>query len=229
MLELVKDGAALIVGHADADGHLAAEQSRRNAERGGARSCRVYVDAKHTAGYRMWRDHLDEIPIEGSDVVIFVDLMFRPDDVSGSVGALVNLAQRNAEKTFVVIDHHPMPGLPALPTNLIILFTPAVYTCCFGPPSKLMVVASICDDDEEPVSELIDKTARRRALGMERAAADPELAGSRLLRLLADDRWDLIEGLADEPKDFHRRVRGRRHSNQPLSPALNEARVAAAM
>lgn len=223
---LTKNRHVLIVGHADADGHLAAEQSRRNSLRSGASRCEVFVDVKRTANYRIWRNHLSEIPICSADTVVFVDLMFHPDDVVGSVNVLTELASENPEKQFIVIDHHPYSGLPALSVNLSIWFTSAVYTCCFGPPSALMVVAAICDRDEEPVVAMIDETMRRRALGMERAAADRTLAGNNLLRLLASDRWDLIEELAKEPKDVHQRVRGRRHSQQPLSPGLERAREA---
>ena len=70
---------------------------------------------------------------------------------------------------------------------------------------------------------MIDDTMRRRALGMVRASADRDLAGDKLLSLLAHDRWDLIEILADEPAEIHRRVRGRRHSRQPSSPGLTRA------
>lgn len=223
---LTKNRHVLIVGHADADGHLAAEQSRRNSLRSGASRCEVFVDVKRTANYRIWRNHLSEIPICSADTVVFVDLMFHPDDVVGSVNVLTELASENPEKQFIVIDHHPYSGLPALSVNLSIWFTSAVYTCCFGPPSALMVVAAICDRDEEPVVAMIDETMRRRALGMERAVADRTLAGNNLLRLLANDRWDLIEQLAKEPKDVHQRVRGRRHSRQPLSPGLERAREA---
>jgi len=228
MKELAKDRRMLIVGHADADGHLAAEQSRRNALRSGARACQVFIDAKRTAGHRIWRNHLPEIPIQGADTVVFVDLMFHPGKVAEDVSALADLARENPEKTFMAIDHHPVPGLPALPANLSICFTPAVYTCCFGAPSDLMVVAAICDRDEEPILAMIDETMRRRALGVKRASADRDLAGEKLLRLLATDRWDLIEQLAEEPRDMHRWVRGRRHALQPLSPALEQARTAAA-
>ena len=221
---LTKNRRVLIVGHADADGHLAAEQSRRNALRSGASRCEVFIDVKCTANYSIWRNHLCEVPIRSADTVVFVDLMFHPEDVVGSVDVLTDLASKNPEKQFIVIDHHPYSGLPALAVNLSIWFTSAVYTCCFGPPSHLMVVAAICDRDEEPVVAMIDETMRRRALGMERAAADRSLAGSKLLRLLADDRWDLIEQLAEESNDVHQRVRGRRHSRQPLSPALERAR-----
>ena len=60
MKALAKNRYVLIVGHADADGHLAAEQSRRNALRNGARECEVFVDAKCTASYRIWRHRLAE-------------------------------------------------------------------------------------------------------------------------------------------------------------------------
>lgn len=223
---LIKNRGVLIVGHADADGHLAAEQSRRNSLNMGARQCEVFVDPKLTAGHRMWRNHLSDIPSDSADVVIFVDIMFRPDDPLDSVAALVELSHESPEKLFIVIDHHPILGLLELPPNLGIWFTPAVYTCCFGAPSWLMVVAAICDHDEQPVASMIDSTMRSRALGIRRAVADTDLAGEKLLRLLASDRWDLLEALAEEPLDVHKRVRGRRLRQQPRSIGLEQARAA---
>lgn len=227
MRKLVRDRSVLIVGHADADGHLAAEQSRRNALDMGATACDVLVDPRITAGRHMWRKHLPEIPVNGADTVIFVDLMFQPADPADSAEAIAELARQHADKTFIVIDHHPVFGLPSLPHNVSLWFTPAVYTCCFGIPGLLMVIASVCDRDEGPVASMIDATTRRRALGMERAAADADLAGARLLRLLRDDRWDIIEAVAEEPRDVHRRVRGRRTRKQPDSSGLMRAHAAA--
>ena len=224
--KLVKGHHVLIVGHADADGHLAAEQSRCNVLRMGACRCEVLVDPKRTASYRMWHNHLPEIPIARADTVIFVDIMFPPDDPSDSVWNLIELANKNPGKSFVVIDHHPVLGLPELPQNLGIWFTSAVYTCCFGLPTWLMVVAAICDRDEGPVAPMIDNTMRLRALGMERAVADRDLAGEKLLRLLAADRWDLLETLAKDSNDMHKRVRGRRLRQQPLSVGLAQAHAA---
>lgn len=226
MRKHVKDHRVLIVGHADADGHLAAEQSRRNALKMGARRCEVFIDRRLTAGYRIWSNHLSEIPSAEADFIVFVDIMLHPHNPSDSAGALIDLALKNPQKTFVVIDHHPILGLPALPENLGIWFTSAVYTCCFGLPSWLMVVAAICDHDEKPVAMMIDDTMRLRALGMERAVADPELTGGKLLGLLAKDRWDLIETLAEEPPKFHKCVRGKRLRQQPLSMGLAQARAA---
>lgn len=226
MRNLVKSHHVLIVGHADADGHLAAEQSRRNALRMGARSCDVVVDPRRTAGYRMWRNHLPDIPIARADTVMFVDIMFDPDDPSDSVLNLIELASKNPGKRFIAIDHHPVLGLPELPQNLGIWFTSAVYTCCFGLPSWLMVVAAICDRDEGPVAPMIDDTMRLRAVGMKRAVADRDLAGEKLLRLLAADRWDLLELLAKESKGRHKCVRGRRLRQQPSSLGLAQAHAA---
>lgn len=227
MRDLVRRRNVLVVGHADADGHLAAEQSRRNALAMGALHCDIFIDPRKTAGHRMWLKHLAEVPIAAAEVVVFVDIMFSPNELSLSLGALIDVAQKNPEKTFVVIDHHPLLGLPALPKNLGVWFTSAVYTCCFGRPSSLMVIAAICDHDEEPVAPMIDDTIRRRALGVVRAVADRDLAGKKLLRLLSEDRWDLIETLAKEPRDIHRRVRGRRIARQPESTGLVQALAAA--
>jgi len=226
MYDLIDGKDVLIVGHADADGHLATEQSRRNILDSGARSCRAFVDRKVTAGYRMWRNYLPDIPINGADTVLFVDLMLHPSDPGDSVRALASLAVDCPDKTFIVIDHHPMLGLPALPDNAGIWFSPAVYTCCFGEPDWMMVVAAICDADEGPVAPMVNATMRHLALGVQRAAADSMLSGDSLLRLLENDRWDIIEAIADEPPEFHRRARGRRVANQLPSKALRLAHAA---
>jgi len=91
-----------------------------------------------------------------------------------------------------------------------------------------MVTASICDHDEGPVMPMIDDGFRQRALGMQRAVADRELSGQSLLRLLADDRWDLIESLASESNEVHKRVRGRRIAKQPPSAGLEQMHAATA-
>ena len=225
MKQFVNKQRVLVVGHSDADGHLAAEQSRRNILQLGALLCDTFVDKTFTSGQRIWQKYLSHVPIEKYDRVVFVDLMFHPEQVRESVGEIVNLAEKHSEKQIMVIDHHPTSGLPSLPDNLSICFTSIVYACCYGAPSDLMVIASLCENEEEPVLPMVDDGIRRRALGMTRAAADPNIAGSALLKLLSKDRWDIIERLADEPKDIHKRVRGRRHSQQPESPGLLQARA----
>ncbi len=50
MPQLVENKRVLIIGHADGDGHLAAEQSRRNAIEAGTISCTLQVDSQITPG-----------------------------------------------------------------------------------------------------------------------------------------------------------------------------------
>ena len=91
-----------------------------------------------------------------------------------------------------------------------------------------MITASICDRDEAPVANFITRRHRLWARGVARAAADREnLAGEKLLRLLSDDRWDLLEQIADETPEHHRTVRGRRVRGLNVSDALATARMAA--
>lgn len=227
MKDLVRGRSVLVIGHSDADGHLASEQSRRNALRHGAKRCDVFIDPHWTRGYRLWCKYLDKMPIHRAQTIIFVDLMLDPADVSGSANAVVALANANKDKEFLLIDHHPMSGLPSIPENLRICFTQIVYACCYGEPGNLMVMASLCENEELPVAPLIDEKMRTRALGVRRAAADRAMAGENLMKLLADDLWDVIEQLALEPKDIHKSVRGWRHSRQPESPALSQAHAVA--
>lgn len=228
MRHLVKGESVLIVGHADGDGHLAAEQSRRNALHVGARSCTLLVDPRITSSYRFWDRHLKELDLGAFGAVFFVDLRLDPKRVSETFSKLVDRALEEPNRLFVLIDHHPYGGLPAAPSNLQVWFTPAVYTCCYGPPSGLMIVASICDRDEAPVASMITEQHRRRAKGVSRAAADRGgLSGPRLLKLLASDRWDILEALGNENPQFHRTVRGWRPTSWQPTTAIEAARTAA--
>lgn len=228
MQEATKGKRVLVVGHADADGHLAAEQSRRNVLKLGAKSCSVFVDPGVTKNYRFWDRHLPNFDFGEAETIIFVDIMLNPKTLKKSFACLIEKVLKEKHRQFILIDHHPLGGLPGIPENLKICFTPIVYTCCYGPPSDIMIVASICDRDEKPIQEMITFTHRHRAKGVRRAAADTkELAGAPLLRLLSLDRWDIIESLADENDDMHRTVRGMRLLRLPSSDALHAARVAA--
>lgn len=228
MRSLVEDHNVLVIAHADGDGHIAGEQSRRNCINWGASKCEVYVDPKTTSGYRFWEKYLANFQIGDAQVVIFVDLMLRPQTPNISLFALTEFCEVNSDCLFIMIDHHPIGGLPAVPANLQIWFTSTVYTCCFGPPSELMLVASICDKDAEPVNGLLKTVHHLRALGVSRAAADRSgLAGSGLLQLLAHDKWDLLESLGEEDPMLHRTAWGNRLTRLPVSDALIAARSTA--
>lgn len=221
----------LLIGHADGDGYLATEVSRRNALGAGARHCEVLIDPKVTGGYRIWDRYLDRIDLGAADMVIFVDLMLSYRDPRDSFDRLAALARREPARHFVLIDHHPVEGLPTPPDNLELRFTNRVYDCCWGDPDNeadMMLVASICDRDEAPVRDRITEVHRRRAVGLSRAAADRSmLAGEPLRRLVETGAWELIEGIADEDRAMHRTVRGLRPKADPRSPAVLAAQRAA--
>lgn len=225
----LKDRHLLIVGHADGDGYLAAEQSRRNAAAAGAASCHVLVDPTITPGYRFWERYLERLEVEEYDAVIFVDLMLNYKAPRDSFDRLRAKAINHPDKNFLVIDHHPVGGLPGTPDNLEFRFTDTVYECCLGDPSELMIIASICDRDEGPVQHLINDVHRRRAIGVSRAASDRYgLAGNLLIRLIREEQWEILEALGQEDRQYHRTVRGIRPSSSPVTPALQAARQAVA-
>ena len=229
MTDSVAGQRVLVIGHADGDGYLAAEQSRRNLLRADAASCEVLVDPRITPGYRFWERWLDRLDFAGIDIVIFVDLMLNYRAPTDSIERICRKALDQPDTQFLVIDHHQYEGAPMreLPPNLRFQFTDKVYECCFGPPSDLMIIASICDRDEDPVQARITDVHRRRAIGVSRAAADRRgLAGAALITLLKEDRWDILEALGQEDRQLHRTVRGIRPASTPVSPALHAARLA---
>ena len=202
-----------------------------NAQDAGAASCEVLVDPAVTPGYRFWERRFQDLSIDCVDTAIFVDLMLNYRAPEDSIERIRRKAEGHPDTQFLVIDHHQYEGtqMPAVPTNLQFRFTDQVYKCCFGQPSDLMVIASICDRDESPVRNRITDAHRRRAIRVSRAAADRRgLAGKPLVSLLHEQRWDILEALGQEDRQLHRTVRGMRPANSPASPALAAARLATA-
>lgn len=227
MNEHIQNRRLLVVGHADGDGYLASEQSRRNALSCGATSCDIFIDPRITSGYRFWDRHLEEFDMGDADTVVFVDLMLNYKSPRDSFERICARATSDPDRHFIYIDHHPISDLPAAPGNLEIRFSEIVYQCCLGDPSELMLIASICDRDEAPVRDHIEDLHRLRAVGVSRAAADRRgLAGAPLQQLLREDRWDILDALGQEDREFHRIVRGARSSKSPSSPSLEAARYA---
>lgn len=233
MTDVVLGRHVLIIGHADGDGYLAAETSRRNVINAGAKSCNVLVDPRITPGYRFWEKHLYKLDFGHAETVIFVDLMLNHRDPLDSFSRIVSCAKCNRDRQFILIDHHPrlFTELPPPPTNLSLRPVKTVFECCFGDPEReaeLMLVGSICDRDQAPVQDRLTKTHRLRAIGVSRAAADRAmLAGEPLVKLLQDGRWDILEMLGHEDPSQHRTVRGTRPKNDPRTPAIIEAAKAA--
>ena len=219
---------AIVFGHADGDGHLAAEQSRTNLQANGINVSRVVVGPE-TRNYRFWEQTFSQWNFKGSQLVYVVDIAFSFRDPKRSLKTVVQVADDHPATQFVVIDHHPLKLPPRPRPNLKLVEVSSAYDCCVGTPSDdLMVVAAICDRDETSVRSRLTMLMKKRAIGVRRAAADTcGVAGPNLLMLLRDRRWDFFEALADEPADFHILARGRRRACSADSPMLEAAKIAA--
>ncbi len=215
---------ALVFGHADGDGHLAAEQSRRNLVASGIDVADVIVDPGITRDASFWEQGFMELDFGESDLVVVVDIMLRRKDPRRSYEAIKARVQAEPNRRFLVIDHHAMTIDQPLPQNLALQFTRSVYECCYGPPSDLMLVAAICDKDEQPVRGRLTEVHRKRAAGIKRAVTDRAgLAGKPTLQLIRNGAWDVFERLADEPTEYHRTMYGHRIDRSPQSPLLKVA------
>jgi hypothetical protein len=219
----------LIVGHSDADGHVIAEQTRRNLSAIPTFDVRVVVDPKRTQSHKAWL-HLDSLrqEIEPADIVFFVDMMFGPVSYVSETQALVKLANLYTRKRFFVMDHHPLPQRRlSAAGNIRVAYRPNVADCTFGPRSGLMVLAALCEKQDRQVEEILTPDYRTLVLGLRRAAAPGGgLAGPTLLNLLQADRWDLIFAVGKEDKASHQNVRGIRLARSEPSPALAVAAAA---
>ncbi len=212
--------SAIVFGHADADGHLAAEQTRDYLVQE-VNSVTIVVSPE-TRSYRFW-EKLPEFDLSDYDLVVFVDIAFRFRDPSDSLARLLGVADRQPHKQFIAVDHHPLgPHNPR--QNVILREVSDPYDCCLGVPNpELMQVAALSDGS--PTTIASTPLLRRRALGVKRAAADVRgAAGDGLLGLIRDRRWDFFEALADEDKELHRTARGIRCLSSETSPLLEYAR-----
>ena len=214
-------GTAIVFGHADADGHLAAEQTRDYLVQRDL-SVKTVVSSK-THNYRFW-EKLPEFDLSDYELVIFVDIAFRFREPSESLARLLVVSDRQPHKQFIAIDHHPLvpPRNPRENVQLVEVSDP--YDCCLGVPDPdRMQVAALCDGSPTRVTPT--PLLRRRALGVKRAAADVGgVAGDRLLELIRERRWDFFEALADEDYEMHRSARGFRRLSNQTSPLLEYAR-----
>ena len=219
---------AVVFGHADADGHLAAEQSRRNLEAEGI-NVQETVVSQETRGHRFWERGFSSYRFADIGLVVVVDIAFNFKDAASSLEAVLEVVDCSPSTHFVVVDHHPLVYPASERPNLTLREADSVFDCCYGTPSdELMVPAAICDGDAGAVRPRITETFEKRAVGVRRAAADRTgLAGSRLMALLRDSRWDVFDALASEPRHLHSSVRGWRRANCMPSPALNAARDSA--
>lgn len=213
----------LVVSHADADGHLIAEQTRRNLSLIDTFRVRTVVDPARTKDHKVWTklDTIEEIA--DAELVFFVDLMFAPATFAEEATALVDFVQRRPEKQFFLIDHHPLP-LRRLERakNLRAVYRPDVFECSLGPRSGMMVVAALCENQGQRVADIKQPQHDILAVGMRRAAAHGggTLAGEKLLALLRADCWESLAQLGTEDREHHYLPRGRRPPNRRPSKML---------
>ena len=213
--------SAILFGHADADGHLAAEQTRNwLVERGVSVET---VVSSETRNYRFW-EKLPKFDLSSYGIVVIVDIAFKFRDPNDSLARLLAVSDQQRHREFVVIDHHPL-ALPQEPRqNVQLIEVKDPYDCCLGDPDpELMQVAALCDG--APTAVRPTPLLRRRALGVKRAAADVGgVAGNRLLQLIRERRWDFFEALSEEDREMHRSSRGIRNRSAKSSPLLEYAR-----
>ena len=214
-------GSAIVFGHADGDGHLAAEQSRDWLVQRGVNVTTV-VSAE-TRNYMFW-GRLQKFDLTAYELIVIVDIAFRFRDRGESLDRLMIVADQHPRKQFIAIDHHPFVHPQNPRQNILLIEVDDPYDCCLGSPDpELMQVAALCDGS--PTAVAPTPLLRRRALGVKRAAADVSgIAGETLLKLIRQRRWDFFEALADEDKDMHRSARGMRRRASKASPLLEAAR-----
>ena len=215
---------AIVFGHADGDGHLAAVQSAENLRAEKTDVLDIVVDPTKTLNYRFWETCFQTCDFNGADIVIVVDIMFHPTNPQRSYEALFNRVRMQQHTKFIVIDHHPVHNISKQPKNLTLDFVEDVFDCCYGEPTELMILAAICDKDETAVKSRITDLHRKRAIGIKRAVSDRRaLAGRPTLKLIEDRAWGIFEQLADEPAAFHRTFYGNRVAKKPDSPLIQLA------
>ena len=212
---------AIIFGHADADGHLAAEQTRTNLRAAGVNIESIVIGSE-TKNYRFWERCFSSTSFTRFRLVVVVDIAFSFRNPDQSLDAVLRTTDKNPGTEFIVIDHHPLTLPLRRRGNLTLVEVDSPYECCLGPPSDdLMVLAALCDGAKATICADAPLILKERAIGMRRAAADFDgLVGSNLLALLENRRWDLFEALAREPSELHSSVRGRRRVEGPASPLL---------
>ncbi|TXH36742.1 MAG: hypothetical protein E6Q98_09785 [Rhodospirillaceae bacterium] len=221
----------LVISHADADGHLIAEQTRRNLDLVKNFDVQVIVDPMRTQNHKVWHRLDSFTQIDDADLVFFVDLMFAPESCAAEAEALVEFVNARPEKKFFLIDHHPLP-LRRLEQaeNLRVSYRPDVFECAIGPRSGMMVIAALCEKQDDRVSGVTSKQHEILALGMKRAAAlGGPLPGEKLLALLKNEFWPELAELGAADRASHRLPRGRWPvAQQPSDPLrrLDDAAIA---
>ncbi len=219
----------LVVSHADADGHVIAEQVRRNLDAVPSFDVSVVVDPERTKNHRTWTK-LDALPeIERASIVFFVDLMFAPASFATEATSLVEFAKARPDKRFFVLDHHPLPiRLLSQAGNVRALYRRDVVDCTFGNPSWMMCIAALLEKQPTRATEFVQPIHKELAQGIRRAAAPGgPLAGDPLLALLHFGCWNELIALGRDDAENHYLPRGRRPSRwKPSEPMSSLVRLA---
>lgn len=222
-------GRFVVVSHADADGHIIAEQTRRNLQLLTPHEVEIVVDPKRTQNHRIWT-RLGELPeITDADNVFFMDLMFGHSTFLEEAAQLVDYALAHPEKRFFLVDHHPFPlrRLEAAP-NIRAFYRHDVAQITFGPKAGMMIVAALCEHQHREVAAFKSALHDQLAVGVRRAAAiGGDLPGAQLLALLRHDCWLPLMEIGGEDKSEHWLPRGRRPAGSKPSPALRKATLTA--
>lgn len=214
-------GKAVVIGHSDGDGHLAVINSIENLTEDGFVITNTIVDPTITRNCKFWINQFPNLDFDNADLVVIVDIMFDRKNPELSINEIEKRAKQEPSRKFIIIDHHPLNIRKLKCKNVDIRIVDKVYDCCYGDPSDLMLVASICDKDELPVKSLITDIHRKRAYGISRAVTDKKgMAGKITLDLISNRVWNLFEALADEPKEYHKTFYGNRTQKITLSPIL---------
>ena len=213
--------SVILFGHADADGHLATEQSRDWLVQRGF-SVTTVVSAE-TRNYRFW-EKLSKIDLSNYEMLVTVDIAFRFRSPQDSLSRLLDVTDIHPNKQFIVIDHHPLVRPEETRRNVQLIDVEDPYDCCLGEPNpEIMQVSALCDG--APTAVQATPILSKRALGVKRAAADARgVAGSGLLKLIREYRWGFFEALAEEDREMHRTARGIRNRSCLTSPLLQYAR-----
>jgi hypothetical protein len=220
----------VVIGHADADGYIIAEQARRNLAQVKSFDVDVVVDPDRTKDHKAWLNLDKFTEIDRADYVFFVDLMFAPATYAAEARALTNFVRSQPKKRFFLVDHHPLPlQRLEIADNLRAVYRSDVAECVIGPRTGMMVVAALCEPQpSEVVKNVKEPFLEDLARGMKRAAAPGgPLDGKKLSALLRANRWDALFDLAQDSAEFHRLPRGRRPKNAPLSKVMAELEQAA--
>ncbi len=213
--------SAVVFGHSDGDGHLAAVQTTEWLKRRDVR-VRTIVSAA-TRNYLFWT-RLAKFDLTAYSLVVFVDIAFRFSNPYDSLARLLEVSDREPEKQFIAIDHHSFVRPESSRKNVRFVEVDDPYDCCLGDPDpELMQVAALCDGS--PTAVKSTPQLLKRAMGVKRAAADIHgVAGEPLLQLIMERDWYFFESLADEDRDMHLSARGIRRRLSEPSPLLETAR-----